>query len=78
MASMNERVENIKQCAEERSQLQLSCLDKLDLSTLKTANDIAKARYEFEMCNIDNASHYPCVAKRQTALLSVFDNKVSI
>ena len=71
MASHEERVQSILSCAEERSRLQLSCLNQIDLSKLKKPVDIARARYNFEVCERQNLESYPCLAKRQSMRLGI-------
>jgi hypothetical protein len=66
MASHQERLENIKECAEQRSQLQAKCLAEVDLSKLKNKVQIATARYNFENCEKNNLENYPCLVKRET------------
>ena len=68
MASQEERIENIKTCAEEQSQLQFSCLSKVDLGSLKNSNAIGKARYHYEICVKENLQNYPCLEKRDTII----------
>jgi hypothetical protein len=68
MAHNQERIENIKQCAEERSQLQLSCLENIDFSLLKNPNELGKAHYNFELCLQENSKNYPCLARVQAYL----------
>jgi hypothetical protein len=68
MANIQERIDNIKQCAEERSQLQLACLENIDFSALTSPTDLAKAHHRFEICLKDNAKNYPCLAKREAYL----------
>jgi hypothetical protein len=66
MASVQERIENIKSCAEERSQLQSHCLSQIDLGCLKNKTLVAKARHHFELCEKENLQNYPCLVKRET------------
>lgn len=68
MSNTQERIDNIKQCAEERSQLQLSCLENIDFSALNTPTDLAKAHHKFEVCLKENAKNYPSLAQRQAYL----------
>ncbi len=63
MAYNQERIDNIKQCAEERSQLQLSCLENIDFSLLKDPTELAKAHFKFEVCLQDDSKNYPCLAR---------------
>ena len=62
---MEDRLNYIKQCAEERSQLQYSCLEKLDLSKIKTKEDLSRIRLEFDLCKNDNKMNYPCIAEME-------------
>jgi hypothetical protein len=66
MSTIEERIENIKNCAQERSQLQLRCLSEIDLENIKSKTHIAKARYQFELCEKQNLNDYPCLVKRET------------
>jgi len=68
MANNQERIDNIKQCAEERSQLQLSCLTDIDFSQLKDQTELAKAHYKFEACLKEKAENFPCLAKMKAYL----------
>lgn len=62
---MEQRIAKIKQAAEERSQLQLQCLNSVDLSKLKKPADIAHARYTYENCIENNKMNYPLVAEKE-------------
>ena len=66
MASVQERIDNIKSCAEERSQLQSHCLSQIDLGSLKNKTNVALARYNFEQCEQQNLQNYPCLVKRDS------------
>jgi hypothetical protein len=66
MASVQERIQNIKNCAEEKSQLQTSCLKEVDLGSIKNKKLLAKARYHYELCEKKNLDNYPCLSKRES------------
>jgi hypothetical protein len=68
MADLKQRIEHIRNCAEERSKLQLLCLDKINLSILKTSDDLAQSRIDYEQCLKDNKSNYPTIVKRDQLL----------
>lgn len=65
---MDERLENIKKCAEERSELSLSCLNKIDLSKMKKQGDIASSRYHYDKCVMENSINFPCLAEKNKRL----------
>jgi hypothetical protein len=71
MASIEERIENIKSCAEERSQLQFKCLSEIDLGSIKNKAQIAKARLHFELCEKQNLKDFPCLVKREAIKYSI-------
>ncbi len=63
---MESRLENIKNCAEERSQLQFLCLKELDLEGIESGSskDLGKLRFNYEKCIKENSMNFPSVAKR--------------
>ena len=61
---MEERLENIKKCADERSELSLSCLNNVDLSKLKNTKEMGKARFFYDKCVKENSANYPCIANK--------------
>jgi hypothetical protein len=65
MASVQERIDYVKSCAEERSQLQFHCLNQIDLGSLKNKTLVAQARLNFEQCEKQNLQNYPCLVKRE-------------
>lgn len=65
MASHQERLEHVIACAEQRSQLQQKCLAEVDLTKLKNSQEIAQARYNFELCEKNNFENYPCLLQRE-------------
>ena len=71
MSDFEQRIENIKACAQERSQLQFKCLSEIDLGSIKSKTQIAKARYHFELCEKQNLNEFPCLAKREAIKFSI-------
>lgn len=61
---MEARLEHVKNCAEERSQLQAFCLKELDLEGVETPKDMGRLRFNYEKCIKENTANYPLVAKR--------------
>jgi len=63
---MEARLENVKNAAEERSQLQSLCLKELDLEGIESGNskDLGKLRFLYEKCVQENTMNFPLVAKR--------------
>lgn len=68
MGDHDERMNNIITCAEEWGTLQLDCLKQLDLAEIKSKNDIAKSKYNYDVCVKKNMSNYPCLEKRNQIL----------
>jgi len=63
-----DRLEKVKVCAEERSQLQSSCFNDLELEGCDSSKEIGKLRYLYEKCLIENTSKYACLNQRQEIL----------
>jgi hypothetical protein len=61
-----EKLERVKQCAEERSTLQFKCIDELDLNIADKKKGIGKLKYYYDKCIKDNAHLYPCLEGRDT------------
>jgi len=68
MDSLQERLNRIKVCAEERSKLQSSCLNELDLEGCETGKDVGKLRYFYEKCVKENTANYECLNQREEVL----------
>lgn len=68
MSSIEQRLQHIKDAAEERSQLQRFCFDKLDLDVIKKPIHIGKARLDYDNCVNDNKSDYKTIKARDLAL----------
>lgn len=65
---MEERINYIKQCAEERSQLQQTCFENIDLETLLKPKDVALTRFAYDNCVKENYRNYPCLVRREELL----------
>ena len=64
MDKLQARLEHVKNTAEERSQLQVSCLKELDLEGAESANDLGKLRFTYEKCIRENSANFPLVNQR--------------
>jgi hypothetical protein len=67
MSNNQERIDNIKVCAEEKSQLQMSCLEGIGLKSLKPI-ELGQTQYYYENCLKEKTQNYPCLARRQAYL----------
>jgi hypothetical protein len=63
MASLEERRQVIIDSAKEKSDLQMICLEKLDLTKIKKTFDLGKARYDYENCIKENFQNYSNLAR---------------
>jgi hypothetical protein len=63
-----QRLDLIRQCAGERSELQLSCLNSLDLDKVEKNKGIGKLKFLYDKCVKENAHLYTCLAQSQTQL----------
>jgi len=68
MENLQERLDKIRACAEERSQLQSSCFNELDLEGCVSGKEIGQLRYMYEKCSKDNTINYPCLNQREEVL----------
>lgn len=68
MENLQERLERVKACAEERSQLQSHCFNELDLEGCDSGKEIGKLRYLYEKCVKENTANYPCLKQREEVL----------
>jgi hypothetical protein len=68
MSSIEKRLEHVKQAAEERSQIQRLCFDKLDLDSVKKPVDIGKLRLDYDTCIKENKSSFKTIVARDLAL----------
>jgi hypothetical protein len=68
MDSLQERLNRIKACAEERSNLQSSCFNELDLEGCDTGKEVGKLRYLYEKCLRENTMNYPCLNQTDEVL----------
>lgn len=67
---MEERINNVKQCAEERSQLQQTCFELIDLENLNKPKEVALSRYAYDNCVKENLKNYSCLSRREEILYS--------
>jgi hypothetical protein len=67
-SEVKERLDNVKACVEESSQLQYACLEKIDLSKIKKPVDLARAKFNYDSCLSSNIGSYPCLNKRSSLI----------
>lgn len=68
MAGLQERIQIVKDTAEEKSQLQMKCFDQFDLEKIKSNIDLGRARYAYENCIKDNFRSFPNLVRRDKLL----------
>jgi hypothetical protein len=68
MDRLQERLEHVRVCSEERAQLQANCFKELDLEGCETGKDIGKLRFTYEKCVRENTANYPCLAQREEVI----------
>jgi len=63
MDNLQERIQVIRECAKAKSDLQMQCLENLDLLIIKSNNDLGKARYNYENCMKENYQNFPSLVR---------------
>jgi hypothetical protein len=63
-----DKPELVKQCAEERSQLQWRCIEGLDLNTVEKKKGLGKLKFYYDKCVKENAHLYLCLEKSDASI----------
>lgn len=68
MDNFEQRLQYVRNCAEEKSQLQSSCFKELELEGIESGRDVGKLRFLYEKCLRENTANYRCLKTREEVL----------